>query len=444
MDWLVKNAQSRDVERQHLNKILQEIRNTIDLLQSRLSQDSTTEAKIRAVVAQMVSDGTKRGITVTYNATSKAIDFVINPFTIQLIGAVTGTGTVTGLGNVSITTTLSEEIDGVEEAPLDGQYYWRSAGAWLAAPVPLQTIDSFEGSGILALDADYNWYGRAVEGTAGEIEVVDGDGIAGNPTLSLADVLDDGTAVGPVKLYEFDDKGRKTGSQDAELGDISDVDLVTTPPADGDALTYDAVSGTWIPGAGSGGGGIESVVAGVGIEVDDTDPVNPIVGLDAASQASLALADSAVQSIVAGANIVVDDTDPQNPVVSASGGSGGSPSISIQAAETLPARSFVTMTATGAFLADASEPEAGKPAHGFVQTLVSSGAFATVVLSGPLSGFTGLIPGEYYVLSDIALGGILPLSSAPADNGDVFQIVGVAFTTTILNVNIEPAIIRGN
>ena len=37
-----------------------------------------------------------------------------------------------------------------------------------------------------------------------------------------------------------------------ELDDLTDVDLVTTPPADGDALTYDATAGQWIPGAGGG------------------------------------------------------------------------------------------------------------------------------------------------------------------------------------------------
>lgn len=42
---------------------------------------------------------------------------------------------------------------------------------------------------------------------------------------------------------------------------------------------------------------VDSVVAGVGIDVDDTDPVNPEVSLDSASQVSLALADSAVQNL---------------------------------------------------------------------------------------------------------------------------------------------------
>lgn len=65
------------------------------------------------------------------------------------------------------------------------------------------------------------------------------------------------------------------------------------------------------------GGQVNSVLAGTGIDVDSSDPVNPEVTLNAASQASLLLADTSVQSVVAGSNITVDDTDPANPIVSA-------------------------------------------------------------------------------------------------------------------------------
>lgn len=54
----------------------------------------------------------------------------------------------------------------------------------------------------------------------------------------------------------------------------------------------------WIPYTPSGGGGggtVDSVVGGAGIDVDSTDPANPIVSLDTATIASLALADSSTQ-----------------------------------------------------------------------------------------------------------------------------------------------------
>lgn len=47
----------------------------------------------------------------------------------------------------------------------------------------------------------------------------------------------------------------RTIDLDASLDDLNDVDLTTTPPADGNALVFDALSSLWVPGAGGGGGG---------------------------------------------------------------------------------------------------------------------------------------------------------------------------------------------
>ena len=71
------------------------------------------------------------------------------------------------------------------------------------------------------------------------------------------------------------------------------------------------------------GGGVVGVTGTSGVEVDNTDVTNPIVGLSGTSIASLAKANSSIQTIVAGANIAVDATDPTNPIVSATGGGGG-------------------------------------------------------------------------------------------------------------------------
>ncbi len=39
------------------------------------------------------------------------------------------------------------------------------------------------------------------------------------------------------------------------LGDLSDVDINTNPPSNGQALVYDATNAEWVPGAGGGGAG---------------------------------------------------------------------------------------------------------------------------------------------------------------------------------------------
>lgn len=53
--------------------------------------------------------------------------------------------------------------------------------------------------------------------------------------------------------------------------------------------------------------GVHSVVAGSGINVDNTDPKHPVVSAPG----------SGVASVVAGSGIAVDSTDPAHPVVSA-------------------------------------------------------------------------------------------------------------------------------
>ena len=228
MDWLVKNAQNRDVERQHLNKILQEIRATIDEVQTRLAASSSEESRIRAVVTKMLTTGNQSGINVTYNTTSKAIDFAVRTFTIQLTGAVTGTGTVTGLGNVSISTTLADSFEGVEEAPLDGFSYWRNMGTWVTVPFPLETLQYLTPGGVLVLDEELNWYARTIEGAATEIDVADGDGIAGNPVISVAPEIRQGVSRVPM-VADGIIHGRRAVS--AALGLVYHPALAT--PADG-------------------------------------------------------------------------------------------------------------------------------------------------------------------------------------------------------------------
>ena len=245
MDWLVKNAQNRDVERQHLNKILQEIRNTLNELEARVARSTSEEQRIRDVVIKMVTTGNQSGINVTYNTTSKAIDFAVRTFTIQLTGAVTGTGTVTGLGNVSISTTLADSFEGVEEAPLDGFSYWRNTGTWVTVPFPLETLQYLTPGGILVLDEELNWYARTIEGAATEIDVADGDGIAGNPVIGLADLPDANT--GTFKLITRDAKGRVEGTLDGDTDDVPEgaTNLYYTP-----TRVYDKMKEVLVAGSG--------------------------------------------------------------------------------------------------------------------------------------------------------------------------------------------------
>lgn len=219
MEWLVKNAVNRDVERQHLNKILQEIKSTIDGALKEIAKIGAAAGQqdIQGIVGTMVTGNTERGVGVTYNPQKKTLDFIAKDFTITLQGDVTGTGEVTGLGSVIIDTAMAVS----PVAPNDGEFYWQHGGGWEPVLPSVRDLQYIEGSGLIVrVESEENngYEVRAIEGTADQIDVVDGDGIAGNPTLSLADLIDAGG--GTFKLVVRDTKGRILGSSDGTTDDV--------------------------------------------------------------------------------------------------------------------------------------------------------------------------------------------------------------------------------
>jgi hypothetical protein len=67
---------------------------------------SLNRERIQDIVGDMVSSNTESGISVTYDDTNGKLDFDTNDFSITLTGDVTGSGTVTNLGNVSFAATI--------------------------------------------------------------------------------------------------------------------------------------------------------------------------------------------------------------------------------------------------------------------------------------------------------------------------------------------------
>jgi hypothetical protein len=96
------------------------------------------------------------------------------------------------------------------------------------------------------------WITSAIQGTATRIVVTHGDGDAGDPTIDLATVVQDGN--GTLYAVELDGYGRVTGHRAAYLVDLADVNYPTGTPAAGDVLTWDSGTG-WTPQPPTGGGG---------------------------------------------------------------------------------------------------------------------------------------------------------------------------------------------
>lgn len=65
-------------------------------------------------------------------------------------------------------------------------------------------------------------------------------------------------------------------------------DVVISSPANNDVLKYNSASGKWVNGTGGGGSGtVDSIVAGNNIDVDATDPANPIVSVETLTLADI-------------------------------------------------------------------------------------------------------------------------------------------------------------
>lgn len=142
-------------------------------------------------------------------------------------------------------------------------------------PLNIQKLAVLIGAGFAARQSNGDWALRTLQEGTG-IDIANPDGDAGNPTIGLADVPDSGA--GTLLATTFDAKGRKTGSRPATItGTNAQINV-----ANGDAA------------------------AGL-----------PTLSLAAEVLASLGKADSAVQEVVAGAGIDVDDTDPRRPIISA-------------------------------------------------------------------------------------------------------------------------------
>lgn len=105
MDWLVKNALSRDVERQHLNKILKEIRSAIDSL------DKETD-----------------DLTAKFNSKSGS---ALQAFTLKLAGDVTGQALINGASVITLNTRVAARAGYIQDVPDDNKLYGRRYGAWV-------------------------------------------------------------------------------------------------------------------------------------------------------------------------------------------------------------------------------------------------------------------------------------------------------------------------
>ena len=109
----------------------------------------------------------------------------------------------------------------------------------------------------------------------------------------------------------------------------------------------------------------------------------------------------------------------------------GADTASIVASEALSAGDYVNVyddTGT-AKVRKADATTAGKEAHGFVLSAVSSAASATVYFEGTNTAITGQTAGVVYLATTAGAGSTIPPSAA----GNVVQRIGFAVSATAMN-----------
>ena len=134
----------------------------------------STEA-VQDVVGGMVSTNSESGIAVTYDDTNGKLDFNVSDPTITLDGAVTGSATMTNLGNVTITTTATSDPTLTLSGDASGSATFTNLGnATLAVTVANDSHNHSSSSGNFTVGGDLTVSGGDIvlSGT-GRIQGVD-------------------------------------------------------------------------------------------------------------------------------------------------------------------------------------------------------------------------------------------------------------------------------
>lgn len=108
----------------------------------------------------------------------------------------------------------------------------------------------------------------------------------------------------------------------------------------------------------------------------------------------------------------------------------GADTATIDASENLAAGDWVNVwNSSGAKVRKADATTAGKDAHGFVLSAVTSGNPATVYFEGTNTQVSGQTPGPVYLQTTAGTGG----ATIPSASGNVVQQIGVAVSATAVN-----------
>ena len=160
-----------------------------------------------------------------YNSTNTALEYYDGTSWIQLS---VGGGTVTSVGATSNTAALT-----IANSPIT------SSGSFtFDLDADLTAIAGLSGTGFAVRTAADTWAQRSVVGTAGNVVVTNGDGVAGNASINLDTVTQ--AASGSFVKITLDTFGRVTGNTAVTTGDITTLVDGTYVNVSGDTMSSGA------------------------------------------------------------------------------------------------------------------------------------------------------------------------------------------------------------
>ena len=236
---------------------------------SRIDVDFTnlvTTEVVQDVIGAMVNDNTESGISVTYDDPAGKLNFNVNDPTITLTGDVTGSATMTNLGNVSITATIAADSVALG---ID------TTGNYVASVVAGTGIAL--NNGAAGLEGAIQTISLDLDGKPSLSEFVSdtvGGMITGNTESGIVVVYDDADNTIDFNVNDFTITlaGDLTGS--VTVTDLANATLTATIAANSVALGADT-TGNYIAAIAAGAGiavsGSGTETASVTVSVDTTN-----------------------------------------------------------------------------------------------------------------------------------------------------------------------------
>ena len=240
--------------------------------------------EIQDVVGAMVSSNSESGIAVTYDDTNGKLDFNVSDPTITLSGDVSGSATMTNLGNTTISVTIADDSHNHVVGNIDGlaEYIADTAGA-------MWSSNSESGVSVTYDDAD-----NTLDINVNDPVITLAGAVTGSATMTdLGDVTITTTATSDPTLTL---SGDASGS--ATFTNLGNATLSVTVA--NDSHNHSSSSGNFTVGGDLTVSGGDIVLSGTG-RIQGVDTVS--AGTDAANKTYV---DTAISNLVNGADAAFD------------------------------------------------------------------------------------------------------------------------------------------